>query len=75
MLTLASPGENVLIPRPSYNYKTWIDGMLIETKAYNLDPEKSWDIDLKSMEKLIDEKTRAIIVNNPGNPCGNFKQK
>lgn len=75
VLTLASPGENVLIPRPSYNYKTWIDGMMIETKAYDLDPEKSWDIDLKKMDELIDEKTRAIIINNPGNPCGNVFSK
>lgn len=66
VLTLVQPGENVLIPRPSYNYKTWIDGMKIETKAYNLDPEKQWDIDLVHMESLIDEKTRAIIINNPG---------
>lgn len=65
----------MLIPRPSYNYRTWLDGMLIESKTYNLDPEKSWDIDLKNMEELIDEKTRAIIVNNPGNPCGNYLKK
>jgi tyrosine aminotransferase len=44
--------------------------MNIETKAYNLDPEKSWDIDLKNMEEIIDGKTKAIIINNPGNPCG-----
>ncbi|KAL7027263.1 hypothetical protein ACKWTF_005384 [Chironomus riparius] len=75
VLTLVQPGENVLIPRPSYNYKTWIDGMKIETKAYNLDPEKSWDIDLVQMESLIDDKTRAIIINNPGNPCGNCFSK
>lgn len=65
-LTLVAPGENILIPRPSYNYKTWIDGMKIETKAYNLDPDKQWDIDLTHLESLIDEKTRAIIINNPG---------
>lgn len=66
VLTLVAPGENILIPRPCYNYKTWIDGMRIETKAYNLDPNKQWDIDLTHLESLIDDKTRAIIVNNPG---------
>lgn len=49
--------------------------MRIETRAYNLDPSKDWDIDLKHLESLIDEKTRAIIVNNPGNPCGNVYSK
>lgn len=45
--------------------------MQIETKQYNLDPSKDWDIDLKHMESLIDDRTKAILINNPGNPCGN----
>ena len=36
-----------------------------------MDPLKDWEIDLEHMECLINEKTRAILVNNPGNPCGN----
>jgi tyrosine aminotransferase len=71
ILTLVSPGENLLIPRPSYNYRTWTDGLHIETRAYNLDPLKDWEIDLEHMESLINDKTRAILINNPGNPCGN----
>lgn len=27
-------------------------------------------IDLEHLESLIDEKTKALIVNNPGNPTG-----
>ena len=42
----------------------------IETKEYNLLPEQDWEVDLRHMESLIDEKTAAIIVNNPSNPCG-----
>jgi tyrosine aminotransferase len=45
--------------------------MHIETRAYNLDPTNNWDIDLDHMESLINDKTRAILINNPGNPCGN----
>lgn len=75
VLTLVAPGENLLIPRPCYNYKTWTDGLKIETRLYNLDPLKNWDIDLEHMESLIDGKTRAILVNSPGNPCGNVFSK
>jgi len=30
---------------------------------------------LKHMESLIDGKTKAIVINNPGNPCGNVFSK
>jgi tyrosine aminotransferase len=42
----------------------------IETREYNLLPEQDWEVDLRHMESLIDDKTAAIIVNNPSNPCG-----
>jgi tyrosine aminotransferase len=72
---LANPGENVLIPRPSWHYLTYIAGMNIEGRFYNLDPDDDWQIDLKQMESLIDDKTRAIVVNSPGNPSGNVFSK
>lgn len=59
----------------SISYKTFTDALHIETKLYNLDPTKNWDIDLKHLESLIDDKTRAILVNNPGNPCGNVFER
>lgn len=40
-----------------------------------LQPEKSWEIDLKQLESLIDEKTACLIVNNPSNPCGSVFSK
>ena len=33
-------------------------------------PEKQWEIDLEHLESLIDATTKAIVVNNPSNPCG-----
>jgi len=35
-----------------------------------LKPEKNWEIDLDHLKTLIDKDTRAILVNNPSNPCG-----
>ena len=33
-------------------------------------PDQNWEVDLDDMEAAIDEKTKAVIVNNPSNPCG-----
>ena len=74
-MALANPGENILIPCPAWNYITWLRGARIEPRFYNLDPAKSWDVDLKHMESLIDKKTKAILINSPGNPCGNVFSK
>jgi tyrosine aminotransferase len=72
---LANPGDNILIPRPCWNYVTWILGLGIETQFYNLDPKKGWNVDLEHMESLINDRTKAILVNSPGNPCGNVFSK
>ncbi len=68
---LANPGDNILIPRPGFSlYQTLAVGLGIEVKEYNLVPEMGWECDLDHMESVIDENTRAIVVNNPSNPCG-----
>lgn len=73
--TLANPGENILVPRPCFNYKTWMWGPGIEARSYNLDPSRDWEIDLKHLASQIDRNTKAILVNNVGNPCGNVFSK
>ncbi|XP_065776618.1 tyrosine aminotransferase isoform X2 [Muntiacus reevesi] len=71
LAVLANPGQNILVPRPGFSlYRTLAESMGIEVKLYNLLPEKNWEIDLKQLESLIDEKTVCLIVNNPSNPCG-----
>lgn len=74
-LTLANAGENILVPRPCFNYSTWLSGPAIEARFYDLNPEKDWEIDLKHLESQIDLNTRAILINNVGNPCGNVFSK
>ncbi|XP_021112393.1 tyrosine aminotransferase isoform X2 [Heterocephalus glaber] len=76
LAVLANPGQNILVPRPGFSlYRTLAESMGIEVKLYNLLPEKSWEIDLKQMESLIDEKTACLIINNPSNPCGSVFSK
>jgi tyrosine aminotransferase len=47
-----------------------MNGSGIEVQYYNLDPERKFFIDLEHLESLINERTKAILVNNVGNPCG-----
>jgi tyrosine aminotransferase len=68
---LADVGENILIPRPAWNYTTWINGSGIEANFYDLHPDDEWNVDLAHLESRINKKTRAILINSPGNPCGN----
>jgi bifunctional pyridoxal-dependent enzyme with beta-cystathionase and maltose regulon repressor activities len=56
-------------------YGTLAEGFGIECRSYRLIPEKNWEIDLLSLESLIDDQTAAIIVTNPSNPCGSVFSK
>ena len=68
---MANPGDNILVPRPGFPlYKTLANGLGIKTKEYDLLPLKGWECDLDHMRAMIDENTKAILVNNPSNPCG-----
>jgi aspartate aminotransferase len=71
-LTLLGPGDEILIPEPFYaNYKTFAAAsggtiVPIPTAAedgYRLPPPDS-------IESLVTPRTRAILINNPGNPTG-----
>lgn len=68
---LANPGDNILVPRPGFSlYVTLCQSLNIEVRFYDLIPMKNWEADVKHLETLIDERTRAILINNPSNPCG-----
>eukprot|EP00760_Papus_ankaliazontas_P002775 PhM_4_TR11261/c3_g1_i3/m.12237/K00815/TAT; tyrosine aminotransferase len=74
---LCNPFENILLPTPAYSvYQTRCENMNVEWRGYNCLPEKDWEIDLADLESKITSKTRAILINNPSNPCGSvFSRK
>ncbi len=74
MRLLVNPGEKVLIPRPSYP----LFQFLLEINDVNFDyyplqyDGGRWCLDLQALERLVDVKTRAIILVNPNNPTGSY---
>ncbi|KAG7394630.1 hypothetical protein PHYBOEH_004940 [Phytophthora boehmeriae] len=68
---LLNPGDNILLPKPAFPlYQAICEAHKIECRFYNLKPECNWEADLDHMQSLVDENTKAILVNNPSNPCG-----
>lgn len=53
-----------------YNFKKTLFKKIFLNLFFSIKEENNWEIDLDELESMIDDKTKAIIVNNPSNPCG-----
>ena len=68
---LLNPGDEVLVPSP--DYPLWSAAVALnggKARHYACPPEAGFMPDLEAMAKLINERTRAIVVINPNNPSG-----
>ncbi len=72
LFSIADFGDNAIVFEPVYtNYLGFAEFCGVELRAYPLDVRNGFHFDnLNGMEKLVDSKTRAIIVVNPNNPTG-----
>jgi alanine-synthesizing transaminase len=70
---LCSPGDELLVPAPSYPLFGFLaDIHDVRLAYYPLIYDNGWQIDFPSLEKAITPRTRGIIVVNPNNPTGHF---
>ena len=68
---LCDPGEEVLVPRPSYPLFEHLSALdAVRAVPYALDPHGHWAIDVASIERAITPRTRAVLVVSPNNPTG-----
>ncbi len=70
---LADPGDEVLVPRPSYplfDYLAALDS--VRVVQYPLAYHASWTIDFDALVRSITPLSRAIVLVNPNNPTGSF---
>lgn len=68
---LCEVGDRILVPKPGFPLCQPIcQNLNVEFDQYNLLPDEGWKIDLNHLRSQITERTRAILINNPSNPCG-----
>jgi alanine-synthesizing transaminase len=70
---LCDPGDEVLVPRPSYplfDHLTRLEA--VQAVPYQLEREGRWAVDLAGMEQALTPRTRAILVVHPNNPTGSL---
>jgi len=83
--TLCDPGDEVLIPSPSYPlFDLLADIQDVSLVRYPLDyftrdreavNDHGWQIDFHALEQAITPRTRGVIVVHPNNPTGHFAKQ
>lgn len=70
---LCNPGDEILVPSPSYPLFGDLAGLAaVHTAAYHLRYAGEWWLDFASVEAAISPRTRALVVVNPNNPTGSY---
>jgi len=70
---LCNPGDELLIPAPSYPLFSFLAEILdVKLVRYLLVYDHGWQIDFHSLQNAVTPRTRGVIVVNPNNPTGHF---
>jgi alanine-synthesizing transaminase len=71
---LADPGDNILVPCPSYPLFDYLAGLEgLDTRKYPLRCARGrWEVDVDRLAAAIDARTRAVVLVSPNNPTGSY---
>lgn len=73
---LADPGDEVLVPRPSYPLFDFLAALdSVRAVQYPLVYAGGWTIDFEALRSRITDRTRAVVIVNPNNPTGSFLKR
>lgn len=68
---IVDEGEEVLVPSPTYPLYTAVLAKIgAQPSYYRTDHTNNWQPDLDHIKRLINPKTRALVVIDPNNPTG-----
>lgn len=70
---LCNPDDEILVPKPSYPlFEFLADLQDVKLTPYTLIYDHGWQIDFPSLSKLVNNRTRAVVVVHPNNPTGAY---
>jgi aspartate/methionine/tyrosine aminotransferase len=70
---LCNPGDELLVPKPSYPlFEFLADLQDVKLVPYPLLYDHGWQMDFPSLEKVVTDRTRAVVVVHPNNPTGSY---
>ncbi len=71
LATVVAPGDEVLVPDPAWpNYEMQATLLGARIVRYPLRPEDGFLPDPERIAALVTPRTRALVLNSPGNPSG-----
>jgi arginine:pyruvate transaminase len=69
--SIADPGDEVIVAEPMYaGYQGIFDALGVVIRQVPLAPPH-FELDTEAIFAAVTDRTRAVLVNTPGNPCGN----
>lgn len=69
-MALLEPGDEVILFEPYYGYHLSTIVAVEAVPKFVLLRESDWNLSLDDLEQAISARTKAIVLNTPGNPSG-----
>mgnify|MGYP000468060308 CR=1 FL=1 len=70
---LMNTGDELIVPEPMYvGYVGFLAAVGVKVKHVPLNSERNFALEIDAIKACINSKTKAVLVNTPGNPAGNM---
>ncbi|MEM7691327.1 MAG: pyridoxal phosphate-dependent aminotransferase [Pseudomonadota bacterium] len=70
---LLNPGDEIVIPEPMYiGYTPIVRALNVAVVAVPLHAEQDFALDVARIKEAVNERTRVVFINTPGNPTGSI---
>lgn len=76
MFILVNPGEEVIYPTPAYPiYESMANFIGAKPRPILLKENNGFKFDINDLKKIVNKKTKLLVLNSPSNPTGGVLEK